>query len=83
MVIDLVDNVVECKSLECPPVTIDFRRTPNHVPVMDEPSASRVHLADTYRHVIRDIENLEQFYEAKVLAIGSGNVPATTSVHFG
>jgi hypothetical protein len=51
---------------------------------MDEPSAkSKVHLIDTYRCVIKDIENLEQFYEAKVLAIGSRNVPETASVHFG
>ena len=84
MVIDLVDNVVECKSIDCPPFTIDFRRTSNHVPVMDELSAqTRVHLTDTYRRVIRDIENLEQFYEAKVLAIRSGDKPETTSVHFG
>ena len=27
MVIDLVDNVVECKSFDCPPFTIDFQRT--------------------------------------------------------
>ena len=42
-----------------------------------------VHLTDTYRLVIRDIENLEKFYEAKVLAISSGDKPETTSVHFG
>ena len=24
MVIDLVENVVECKSLDCPPFTIEF-----------------------------------------------------------
>jgi hypothetical protein len=85
MVIDLVDNVVECKSLDCPPFTIDFRRTSNHVPVMDEllSAQTRVHLTDTCRRVIRDIENLEQFYEAKVLAISSGDKPETTSVHFG
>ncbi len=41
------------------------------------------HFTDTYRRVIRDIENLEQFYEAKVLAISSGDKPKTTSVHFG
>jgi hypothetical protein len=51
---------------------------------MDELSAhTGVHLTDTYRRVIRDIENLEQFYEAKVLAISSGDKPETTSVHFG
>ena len=51
---------------------------------MDELSAqTKVHLTDTYRRVIKDIENLEQFYEAKVLAISSGNVPKTASVNFG
>ena len=51
---------------------------------MDELSAhTGVHLTDTYRRVIRDIENLEQFYEAKVLVISSGDKPETMSVHFG
>jgi hypothetical protein len=51
---------------------------------MDELSAhTGVHLTDTYRRVIRDIENLEQFYEAKVLAISSGDKPETRPVHFG
>ena len=51
---------------------------------MDKPSAqTKVHLADTYRRVIKDIKNLERFYEAKVLAIGSKNESETTSVHFG
>jgi hypothetical protein len=51
---------------------------------MYEPSAqTKVHLTDTYRRVIKDIENPEQFYEAKVLAINSGDKPETTSVHFG
>ncbi len=69
MVIDLVDNVVDCKSLDCPPFTIDFRRTSNHVPVMDELSKeAKVHLSFNYKHVIREIKNLERFYEAKVLA---------------
>ena len=51
---------------------------------MDEPSAqTKVNLADAYRRVIKDIENLVCFYEAKVLAIGSRNVSETTSVHLG
>ena len=51
---------------------------------MDKPSEQyKVHLTYTYRRVIKDIENLEQFYEAKVLAISSGDKPETTSVHFG
>ncbi len=59
MIIDLVNKRVECKTLDCPPFTINFRRTSNHVPVMDEPNAqTKVHLAETYRRVIKDIENL-------------------------
>jgi len=65
MVIDLVDNVAKCKYLDCPPFTINFRRTSNHVPVMDDPSAqAKVHVTDTYTHVIKEIKNLEQFYKA-------------------
>ena len=32
---------------------------------------ARVHLAFHYKQVIREIENLEVFYEAKVLAAGN------------
>jgi hypothetical protein len=36
MIMDLVDKVVECKYLDCPPFPVDFCRTSNHVPVMDD-----------------------------------------------
>jgi hypothetical protein len=35
MILDLVDNLAECKHLDCPPFPIEFRRTSNHVPVSD------------------------------------------------
>ncbi len=39
---------------------------------MDEPSAqAQVQLSTNYSRVIKDIENLEQFYDARVLAICS------------
>jgi hypothetical protein len=38
MIIDTVDDVAECKYLDCPPFLIDYRCTSNQVPVMDEPS---------------------------------------------
>jgi hypothetical protein len=44
MIIDTVDDVAECKYLKCPPFPIDYRRTLNQVPVMDELSAP-VHFA--------------------------------------
>jgi hypothetical protein len=71
-IIDLVDDVVQLKHLDCPPFNINYRCTSNHVPVMDKPSAkTKVHFAETYKRVIKDIENLEQFYDAKVVAISS------------
>jgi hypothetical protein len=70
MIIDTVDDVAECKYLECPPFTIDYRRTSNQVPVMDEPSVP-VHHAHTYfQQTIRKIENLERYYDTKVQGQG-------------
>ena len=40
MILNFVNNVAECKYLNCPPFTIDFQRMSNHVPVMDEPSTN-------------------------------------------
>ena len=51
---------------------------------MDKPSAqTKVNFAETYKRVIKDIENLEKFYESKVLAIGSKSVSASPAFHFG
>ncbi len=50
---------------------------------MDEPSAqTQVNLSTTYSRVIKDIENLEQFYDAKVLAICSKPVSEKPAVTF-
>ena len=40
MILDLFDNLVECKYLDCPAFPIDFQGTSNYVPVADEPSAA-------------------------------------------
>jgi hypothetical protein len=41
----------------------------NHIPVMDELAfRAKVHIYSNYTHVIKEIENLEKFYKAKVLA---------------
>ena len=83
-IIDLLNNRVECKYLNCPLFTIDFQQMSNHVPVMDEPSAqTQVHFSTNYSRVIKDIENLEQFYDAKVLAIHSTTVSEKPAVSFG
>ena len=50
---------------------------------MDKLSAqTQVHLSN-YRRVIKDIENLEQFHDAKVLAISSTVVSKKPAVSFG
>ena len=51
---------------------------------MDKPSTqTQVHLSTNYSRVIKDIENLEQFYDAKVLAIRSTTMSEKRSVSFG
>ena len=82
-IIDIVDNRVEFKYLDCPPFNVEFRRTSNHVPIMDEPSTqAQVQFSTNYSRVIKDIENLEQFYDASVLAICSKPVSKKPSVTF-
>ena len=82
MILDLVDNLAECKYLDCSPFPIDFRQTSNHVPVMDEPSAT-VRIAESAKNIIHEITHLERYYEAKVQASSSrSSLPART-VRFG
>jgi hypothetical protein len=80
-IVDFVDMVVECKHLDCPPFPIDFRRTSNHVPVMDKTDAP-VQLTE-FRDVIREIEHLERYYDAKVQAGSSSSSTTHSGVHFG
>ncbi len=70
MTIDTVDDVAECKYLDCPPFPIDYRRTSNQVPVIDEPGTP-IHHAQAYlQDTIREIENLEHYYDTKVQGQG-------------
>ena len=82
MILDLVDNLAECKYLDCPPFPIDYRHTSNHVPITDEPSAD-VQLAESTKRVIAEIEHLEQFYAARVQPHSSGGFQNELAVHFG
>jgi hypothetical protein len=83
MILNLVDNLAECKHLDCPPFPIDYQRTPNHVPVMDNQSAA-IHHAGVLRDFIHEIEHLERYYKAKVQAISSASVNLQhPEVHFG
>ncbi len=51
---------------------------------MDElASQAKVHIYSNYTHVIREIENLEKFYKAKVLAAGNLLDPRLFKAQFG
>ncbi len=82
MIINTVNNMAECKYLDCPPFPIDYWSMLNHVPVMDKLSApvnhTRPHLSET----IQEIENLKRYYDAKVQAQGS-RTNQNSAVHFG
>ena len=51
---------------------------------MDKPSAqTQVHFSTSYSRVIKDIEQLDQFYDARVLAIFSTTKSEKPTVSFG
>ncbi len=83
MILDLIDKVVDCRYLNCPPFPVDFCRTSNHVPVMDEPTDTPVNHATSYLQLIQEVENLECYFDAKVMAGSSKVAPKDISVHFG
>jgi hypothetical protein len=60
MIMDLVNEVVECKYLDCLPFPVDFCRTSNHVPVMDD-GGTTIHHASSYIQLIDKINNLERY----------------------
>ncbi len=81
MILDLVDNLVECKYLDCPAFLIDYRCTLNHVPVTDEMSAT-VQVAESAK-IIEELTNLERYYEAKVQAASLVSNIGKLALHFG
>ena len=81
MIIDTVNDVAECKYVDCPPFPIDYRRTSNQVPVMDE-LGTPIHHAQAYlQDTICKIENLEYYYDTKVQGQGS-RIGQKSAVHF-
>jgi hypothetical protein len=83
MILDLVDKVVDCRYLDCPPFPVDFHWTSNHVPVMDKPGYTPVNHATSHLQIIKEVENIERYINAKVLAGGWTLTPKTLAVHFG
>jgi hypothetical protein len=75
MILNLIDEVVDCKYLDCPPFPVDFRWTSNHVPGIDDQSSTPANHAASYIQMIQEVKNLEHYYEAKVLASGSMMTP--------
>ncbi len=83
MILNLVDEVMDCRYLDCPPFPVDFCQTSNHVPVMDKPSDTPANHATSHLQIIKEVENIERYINAKVLAGGSTLTPKTLAVHFG
>ncbi len=83
MILDLVDKVVDCRYLDCPPFPVDFCLTSNHVPVMDKPTDTPANHATAHLQIIKEVENIERYINAKVLAGGLPLTPKTLAVHFG
>jgi hypothetical protein len=63
MILDFVDDVAECKHLNCPPFPMDFWHTSNHVPGTEAPAH---HLGPHEISVLKELLNLEHWYNAKV-----------------
>ena len=78
MIMDLVDEVMECNYLDCPPFPVDFCRTSNHVPIMDD-EGTPIHHAASYIQLIDEIRNLEPYCDAKVTA-GTSMSPLHSSL---
>ena len=78
MILDFVDDVAECKHLDCPPFPMDFWQTSNHVPVTEAPAH---HLGRTKTLVLKKLHNLEHWYNAKVMAASSS--AQNLAVYFG
>jgi hypothetical protein len=83
MILDLVDKVVDCRYLACPPFPVDFCRTSNHMPVMDKPSDTPANHATSHLQITKEVKNIKHYINAKVLAGGSTLTPKTLAVHFG
>jgi hypothetical protein len=58
MILDLVEKVVDCKYLNCPPFPVDFCRTSNHVPVLEDPSNTPANHAPSHLQIIKEVENI-------------------------
>jgi hypothetical protein len=78
MILDFVNNVAECKHLDCPPFPMDFWHTSNHVPVAEAPAH---HLSPHETSVLKELLNLEHWYNAKVMAKSSS--VQNLAVYFG
>jgi hypothetical protein len=78
MILDFVDDVAECKHLDCLPFPMDFWHTSNHVPVAEVPAH---HLGPHETSIQKELFNLEHWYNAKVMARSSSG--QNLAVYFG
>jgi hypothetical protein len=83
IILDLVDEVADCRYCDCPPFPVDFFRTTNHIPVLDNPSKLPDNHTPSHLQIIKEVENIKWYFNAKVLAASLTLTPKTLAVHFG
>jgi hypothetical protein len=78
MILDFVEDVAECKHLDCSPFPMDFWCMSNHVPVAEAPAH---HLGPHETSILKELLNLKHWYNAKVMAGSSSG--QNLAVYFG
>ncbi len=78
MILDFVNDVAECKHLDCPPFPMDFWHMSNHVLVAEAPAH---HLGPHKTSVLKELLNLEHWYNARVMDGSSSG--QNLAVYFG
>jgi hypothetical protein len=61
-IIDLADNVVDLRTLDAPPVPLEYRCAMVQVPVMGEGGKHPVHMAGAYDNLLSEIKSLKQYF---------------------
>jgi hypothetical protein len=69
IILDFIEDVAECKYLDCPTsFEIKYRQMSNHVPVTEDPYVPVHSVGPHEKTVLKELENLERWFNAKVQA---------------
>jgi hypothetical protein len=80
IILDLVDEVVDCRYLDCP---LSQFTSAGHQTTCLSWTNQVIHQQTTSHQIIQEVENIKRCIDAKVLAGGLTSTPKTLAVHFG